>query len=92
MSARPTPRKGQRAVAPTKVQPPSKRQPDAEAFTTSTIHLPADLLNALRLAANRRSMRRMSGKLSDGKNTRPSVSEVVVELLQQHRDELDRWE
>jgi hypothetical protein len=24
--------------------------------------------------------------------TRPSVSEVVVDLLQRHRDELDRWE
>jgi hypothetical protein len=61
-------------------------------MTTSTIHMPAELLNALRSAANRRSMRRMSGQLQDGKGTRPSVSEMVVELLARHRDELDAME
>jgi hypothetical protein len=61
-------------------------------MTTSTIHMPAELLNALRSAANRRSMRRISGQLDDGKGTRPSVSEMVVELLTKHRAELDRME
>ena len=62
------------------------------AMATSTIHIPAELLNALRAAANRRSMRRITGRLDDRKNTRPSVSEIVVELLTRHRDELDELE
>jgi len=62
---------------------------ESTVMTTSTIHMPAELLNALRAAANRRSMRRITGRLSDRKNTRPSVSEIVVELLTRHRDELD---
>jgi hypothetical protein len=61
-------------------------------MTTSTIHMPAELLNALRAAANRRSMRRITGQLDDGKGTRPSVSEMVVELLARHRAELDAME
>jgi hypothetical protein len=61
-------------------------------MTTSTIHMPAELLNALRLAAGRRSMRRINGQLTDGKGTRPSVSEMVVELLTKHRAELDVME
>jgi hypothetical protein len=61
-------------------------------MTTSTIHMPAELLNALRSAANRRSMRRINGRLNDGKGTRPSVSEMVVELLTRHRAELDGME
>jgi hypothetical protein len=61
-------------------------------MTTSTIHMPAELLNALRAAANRRSMRRITGQLEDGKGTRPSVSEMVVELLTKHRAELDAME
>jgi hypothetical protein len=35
------------------------------------------------------SPRRITGRLDDRKNTRPSVSEIVVELLIRHRDELD---
>ncbi len=61
-------------------------------MATSTIHIPAELLNALRAAANRRSMRRITGKLDDKKNTRPSVSEIVVEMLIRHRAELDAME
>jgi hypothetical protein len=34
-------------------------------------------------------MRRLTGRLADRKNTRPSVSEIVVELLTRHRTELD---
>jgi hypothetical protein len=62
---------------------------ESEAMATSTIHIPVDLLNALRAAANRRSMRRLTGRLTDRRNTRPSVSEIVVELLTRHRAELD---
>ena len=62
---------------------------ESAVMTTSTIHIPAELLNALRAAANRRSMRRITGRLDDRKNTRPSVSEIVVELLIRHRDELE---
>ena len=61
-------------------------------MTTATIHIPAELLNALRSAANRRSMRRIGGELDDGRGTRPSVSEIVVELLTRHRAELDALE
>jgi hypothetical protein len=62
------------------------------AMTTSTIHMPAELLNALRAAANRRSMRRITRQLDDGKGTRPSVSEMVVEMLTKHRSELDQMD
>ena len=65
---------------------------ESVAMATSTIHIPAELLNALRAAANRRSMRRITGRLDDRKNTRPSVSEIVVELLTRHRAELDELE
>jgi hypothetical protein len=73
---------------------PGVTDPNREStvMTTSTIHMPAELLNALRAAANRRSMRRIKGELGDRKNTRPSVSEIVVELLTRHRDELDGFE
>ncbi len=65
---------------------------EAVVMITSTIHMPAELLNALRSAANRRSMRRINGGLGDGKSKRPSVSEMVVEMLTRHRDELDEME
>jgi hypothetical protein len=59
------------------------------AMTTSTIHLPVELLVALRAAANRRADRKMRED-PRGRGGRPSVSEIVVELLMRHRDELDR--
>jgi hypothetical protein len=58
------------------------------AMTTSTIHLPVELLGALRAAANRRADRKMRED-PRGRGGRPSVSEIVVELLTRHRDELD---
>lgn len=61
---------------------------DGTVMTTSTIHLPAALLNDLRRAAARRSLRRISGHIDDGKCTRPSVSEIVVEFLTRHLDEI----
>lgn len=36
--------------------------------------------------------RRSNGQPTDGKGTRPSVSEMVVELLTKHRAELDAME
>ncbi len=57
-------------------------------MTTSTIHLPVELLGVLRAAANRRADRKMRDD-PRGRGGRPSVSEIVVELLTRHRDELD---
>jgi hypothetical protein len=54
--------------------------------------MPAELLNVPRLAANRRSMRGVGGRLAHGKNTGPSVSEIVVEMLTRRRAELDALE
>jgi hypothetical protein len=59
------------------------------AMTTSTIHLPVELLGALRAAANRRADRKMRDN-PRGRGGRPSVSEIVVELLTKHRDELNQ--
>ena len=58
-------------------------------MTTSTIHLPVELLGALRAAANRRADRKMRDD-PRGRGGRPSVSEIVVEMLTKHRNELDR--
>lgn len=57
-------------------------------MTTSTIHLPVELLGALRAAANRRADRKMRDN-PRGRGGRPSVSEIVVELLTRHRDEIN---
>lgn len=69
---------------------PSKTKPD-EPMTTTTIHLPVALLRALRNAAERRSAGRMEAD-PKGRGGRPSVSEVVVELLTKHRSELEEFE
>lgn len=66
---------------------PAPERPAAP-MTTSTIHLPVELLGALRAAANRRADRKMRDD-ARGRGGRPSVSEIVVELLTRHRDELD---
>lgn len=68
--------------------------PSADAgvlMTASTVHIPVDLLDALRSAAFRRASRRMK-ESPRGRGGRPSVSEIVVELLTRHRDELDRMD
>lgn len=57
-------------------------------MTTSTVHMPVELLDALRQAALRRASRRAQAD-DKGRGGRPSVSEIVVELLERHRDELD---
>jgi hypothetical protein len=59
------------------------------AMTTSTVHMPVEMLNALRLAAIRRSERRALADTAKGRGGRPSVSEIVVEILSRHRDEID---
>ncbi len=103
MTKRPTLRDGMKPPASEAIQAAAtakelQRQQDQASndestiMTTSTIHIPAELLNALRAAANRRSMRRITGRLDDRKNTRPSVSEIVVELLIRHRDELNEMD
>jgi hypothetical protein len=62
--------------------------PDKRPMTTSTIHLPVDLLDALRSAALRRASHKARAD-THGRGGRPSVSEIVVELLERHREELD---
>ncbi len=57
-------------------------------MTTSTIHLPAELLEALQQVALRRAARKRRAD-PKGRGGRPSVSEIVVELLTLHRDELE---
>ena len=57
-------------------------------MTTSTIHLPSELLEALQQASLRRAARKRRAD-PKGRGGRPSVSEIVVELLTRHRDELD---
>ena len=72
----------------------ASRQPkaaDKRPMTTSTIHLPVDLLDALRAAALRRASHKARAD-SHGRGGRPSVSEIVVEILTRHRDELDVME
>jgi hypothetical protein len=49
-------------------------------MVTSTIHMPKALLRRLRLAAMARS---------EVQGGRPSVSAIVVELLERHGDEID---
>ncbi|MGH7078837.1 MAG: hypothetical protein ACREFU_12165 [Acetobacteraceae bacterium] len=57
-------------------------------MTTSTVHMPVELLEG---AANRRAGRKMRED-PKGRGGRPSVSEIVAKLLEQHRDEIDRAE
>lgn len=61
--------------------------PDDRPRTVTTLHLPVELLALLRDAANRRAVARM---LAGVKGTRPNVSEIVVELLDRHRGEIER--
>ena len=69
-------------------QAPTKAAQQQVAMTTSTIHLPVELLGALRAAAHRRADRKMRDD-PRGRGGRPSVSEIVVELLARYRQELD---
>ena len=61
---------------------------DKTPMTSSTIHLPQELLEALQQAAHRRASRKRRAD-PRGRGGRPSVSEIVVDLLTRHRDELD---
>jgi hypothetical protein len=52
---------------------------ETEAMATTSIHMPASLLKALRFAAAERA---------EQEGGRPSVSALVVELLERHRSEI----
>ena len=56
-----------------------KAAPEAEPMVTTSIHIPRSLLRELRLAAVDRA---------DQAGGRPSVSALVVELLERHRAEI----
>lgn len=80
----------QAETAPT----PASGDDDKGPMTTSSIHMPLELLDALRAAANRRAKRKVleRGPKVRGisqESSRPSVSEIVVELLTRHREEID---
>jgi hypothetical protein len=88
-----------RAVATAKAISQAQQAPPEPAgddiMTTSSIHMPLSLLESLRSAANRRATRKarergpkVAGERRD--STRPSVSEIVVEILTRHRAELDK--
>ena len=64
---------------------------DRMPMTSSTVHLPQELLEALQQAAHRRAARKRRQD-PRGRGGRPSVSEIVVDLLTRHRDELDRMD
>jgi hypothetical protein len=57
----------------------------------TTVHIPVELLQALRHAADRRAARRAKDD-PNGRGGRPSVSDIVVDLLQRHRAELDKMD
>jgi hypothetical protein len=77
-------------------EPPSPAPPVDDAgtqradvpMTTTTLHLPVDLVEALERAALRRRDARRRGD-AKGRGGRPSVSGIVREFLSRHRDELD---
>jgi hypothetical protein len=56
-------------------------QGDARPMANTGIHVPADLLERLRMVAVRRATLRGGG--------RPSVSEVLVDLAERHIDRLE---
>lgn len=59
------------------------------AMTTATIHLPSDLLFALQQASLRRADRKRR-ESRNGRGGRPSVSEIVVELLEDLRERIEK--
>jgi hypothetical protein len=60
---------------------------DGEPYGTTSIHMPLALLAALRDVPNRRANRK-ARENPKGRGGRPSVSEIMVELLERHTDEL----
>ncbi len=88
---------GEAAEAAATVRELQRRQqaPDGPSgdrpMTTSTIHLPVDMLFALQQAALRRADRKRR-ESPNGRGGRPSVSEIVVELLDELRERIDQLE
>ncbi len=85
---------GEAAEAVAAVRELQRRQhtPDTQgerAMTTSTFHLPADLLFSLQQAAVRRADRKRR-ESPNGRGGRPSVSEIVVELLEEQRERIEK--
>jgi hypothetical protein len=76
------------AIARTLRDEATAPEPSEVPMTTATFHLPVELLEALERAAIRRRDARRRGD-TKGRGGRPSVSEIVRDLLYRHRDELD---
>jgi hypothetical protein len=72
------------AIARTLRDEATAPEPSEVPMTTATFHLPVELLEALERAAIRRRDARRRGD-TKGRGGRPSVSEIVRDLLYRHR-------
>jgi hypothetical protein len=61
---------------------------DDDKAVVISVNLPLALLSAMREAADRRALR-LAREHPRGRGGRPSVSAIVVDILQRHRDEID---
>ncbi len=68
-------------VAPKAGEPETPKVVATGAMATCSVHMSLDMLTTLRLVATRRAAAAGAG--------RPSVSDVVREILDRHRDELE---
>jgi hypothetical protein len=80
-------------VTPTQedAMPSPERQASADAGTKSvvvSVNLPLDLLADMREAADRRALRQ-AREHPKGRGGRPSVSAIITEILQRHREEIE---
>jgi hypothetical protein len=70
------------------------RPPERQPLVTTSVILPLDLFNALESAAREkaRRIRAQNARLPKGQkvgSSRPSVSAVIVAVLEAHRDEIE---
>jgi hypothetical protein len=71
-------------------EPAVETRADKEKHTIVTVNIPLDLVAAMREAADRRALR-LAREHPKGRGGRPSVSAIVVEILQRHRHEIDEY-
>ncbi len=63
-----------------KAAPPAPSRTSSEGWASTSVHLPVELLELLRMAAVKRASRQ---------GGRPNVSEIVREALEAHRKEIE---
>ena len=71
-------------------EPAAEAKTDDEKYSVVTVNLPLSLVAAMREAADRRALR-LAREHPKGRGGRPSVSAIVVEILQRHRHEIDEF-